>query len=432
MRRESDEFDYGYALTVHKAQGSQWDDVMLFDESYAFREHRARWLYTGVTRASRRSRSCAELFAAIAQGYADDDQRRERDERPQRARQTPGSTEGRNALEPNRLTSERRRRELSIGRQPALGALADNIGACLGFGRSSLRGLDEIVEPSPLVLLVDGIGDKARDFAIRSDEGIENRVTLGILGRGGHTGWRIWFRPPLGAASIALASSMASFLVHTQMPRRRSYPNRAPPIKFSFPGASAAFAGGVAMQLSPRDILAADDLTILTPAGETNPRLGSVHASPTRPEIFEPMKMIRVAIARRSGQPQAGQALQDDIQRDAQFQSRQGRADAEMNALRRTPGADWAHGVDRTGPVRQRSAGRDWRRRAAARSDPPAAILFLDLDVPQRVAREEMQRRIEPQQFFDHRLVDAEVRGGRAPCSSIALRPLPMPWTVAS
>ncbi len=53
VRRESDEFDYGYALTVHKAQGSQWDRVMLFDESRAFREHRARWLYTGLTRAAR-------------------------------------------------------------------------------------------------------------------------------------------------------------------------------------------------------------------------------------------------------------------------------------------------------------------------------------------------------------------------------------------
>ncbi len=52
LRRESDEFDYGYALTVHKAQGSQWDDVVLFDESGAFRDHRARWLYTGVTRAA--------------------------------------------------------------------------------------------------------------------------------------------------------------------------------------------------------------------------------------------------------------------------------------------------------------------------------------------------------------------------------------------
>jgi exodeoxyribonuclease V len=52
LRRESDEFDYGYALTVHKAQGSQWDKVVLFDESGAFREHRDRWLYTGVTRAA--------------------------------------------------------------------------------------------------------------------------------------------------------------------------------------------------------------------------------------------------------------------------------------------------------------------------------------------------------------------------------------------
>jgi len=54
LRRNSDEFDYGYALTVHKAQGSQWDDVVVFDESFAFREHRHRWLYTAVTRAAER------------------------------------------------------------------------------------------------------------------------------------------------------------------------------------------------------------------------------------------------------------------------------------------------------------------------------------------------------------------------------------------
>jgi exodeoxyribonuclease-5 len=53
-RRKADEFDYGYVLTVHKAQGSQWDDVVLFDESFAFREHRARWLYTGLTRAAKK------------------------------------------------------------------------------------------------------------------------------------------------------------------------------------------------------------------------------------------------------------------------------------------------------------------------------------------------------------------------------------------
>lgn len=52
VRRNFDEFDFGYALTVHKAQGSQWDDVMLFDESFAFKEHRQRWLYTAITRAA--------------------------------------------------------------------------------------------------------------------------------------------------------------------------------------------------------------------------------------------------------------------------------------------------------------------------------------------------------------------------------------------
>ncbi len=52
VKRRHDDFDYGYALTVHKAQGSQWDKVVLFDESYAFREHRDRWLYTAITRAA--------------------------------------------------------------------------------------------------------------------------------------------------------------------------------------------------------------------------------------------------------------------------------------------------------------------------------------------------------------------------------------------
>lgn len=51
-RRQFDEFTFGYCLTVHKAQGSQWDNVYLFDESFVFREDRQRWLYTGVTRAS--------------------------------------------------------------------------------------------------------------------------------------------------------------------------------------------------------------------------------------------------------------------------------------------------------------------------------------------------------------------------------------------
>src|SRR5262249_21461601 len=53
-RQRHHEFDFGYVLTVHKAQGSQWDDVVLFDESSAFPDNRDRWLYTGVTRAAKR------------------------------------------------------------------------------------------------------------------------------------------------------------------------------------------------------------------------------------------------------------------------------------------------------------------------------------------------------------------------------------------
>jgi exodeoxyribonuclease-5 len=53
-RLKLDEFAYGYALTVHKAQGSQWDDVLVYDESGVFREDAGKWLYTAVTRAATR------------------------------------------------------------------------------------------------------------------------------------------------------------------------------------------------------------------------------------------------------------------------------------------------------------------------------------------------------------------------------------------
>jgi exodeoxyribonuclease V len=45
------EFDYGYAITAHKSQGSQWNSVVIFDESWCFREDANRWLYTAITRA---------------------------------------------------------------------------------------------------------------------------------------------------------------------------------------------------------------------------------------------------------------------------------------------------------------------------------------------------------------------------------------------
>lgn len=48
------EFDFGYAMTCHVAQGSQWDDVVIYDESRVFRENWSRWLYTAITRAADR------------------------------------------------------------------------------------------------------------------------------------------------------------------------------------------------------------------------------------------------------------------------------------------------------------------------------------------------------------------------------------------
>lgn len=52
-RQIGDRFDFGYALTVHKSQGSQADRVLLFEEQSPYWEGELwnRWLYTAVTRA---------------------------------------------------------------------------------------------------------------------------------------------------------------------------------------------------------------------------------------------------------------------------------------------------------------------------------------------------------------------------------------------
>jgi exodeoxyribonuclease-5 len=44
-------FDFGYVLTCHKAQGSQWPSVLVIDESQVFGKNRDSWLYTAITRA---------------------------------------------------------------------------------------------------------------------------------------------------------------------------------------------------------------------------------------------------------------------------------------------------------------------------------------------------------------------------------------------
>jgi len=46
--------DFGWAITCHKSQGSQWDEVVVHDESGSFREAADQWLYTAVTRAAER------------------------------------------------------------------------------------------------------------------------------------------------------------------------------------------------------------------------------------------------------------------------------------------------------------------------------------------------------------------------------------------
>lgn len=46
-------FDYGYCITCHKSQGSEWDKVLVFDEYMKDTNH-ARWLYTAATRAKQK------------------------------------------------------------------------------------------------------------------------------------------------------------------------------------------------------------------------------------------------------------------------------------------------------------------------------------------------------------------------------------------
>lgn len=48
------ETSWGYAITCHKSQGSQWDNVVVFDEGFGrTHEDRNRWLYTAITRAEK-------------------------------------------------------------------------------------------------------------------------------------------------------------------------------------------------------------------------------------------------------------------------------------------------------------------------------------------------------------------------------------------
>jgi len=46
-----EKFDYGYVLSCHKSQGSEWDSVVVYNEPVGQGIDRQKWLYTALTRA---------------------------------------------------------------------------------------------------------------------------------------------------------------------------------------------------------------------------------------------------------------------------------------------------------------------------------------------------------------------------------------------
>lgn len=60
-----DFFDYGYAMSVHKSQGSEWNKVIVFEQrsSHWDDEFYARWLYTAITRSSKKLFIISDYYA---------------------------------------------------------------------------------------------------------------------------------------------------------------------------------------------------------------------------------------------------------------------------------------------------------------------------------------------------------------------------------
>ena len=53
-KKKLTEATFGWAITCHKAQGSQWENVVVWDDGLGRTEQdRRRWLYTAITRAER-------------------------------------------------------------------------------------------------------------------------------------------------------------------------------------------------------------------------------------------------------------------------------------------------------------------------------------------------------------------------------------------
>jgi exodeoxyribonuclease-5 len=52
-RRKHAELDFGNAVTCHRSQGSEWPNVVVFDEASAFGGNASKWRYTAFSRASK-------------------------------------------------------------------------------------------------------------------------------------------------------------------------------------------------------------------------------------------------------------------------------------------------------------------------------------------------------------------------------------------
>lgn len=54
VNRKFNQFDFGYAITCHKAQGSEFDDVLIYSQPIGSNaEEKRRWLYTAITRGKK-------------------------------------------------------------------------------------------------------------------------------------------------------------------------------------------------------------------------------------------------------------------------------------------------------------------------------------------------------------------------------------------
>jgi len=56
------EVGFNSAITAHKSQGSEWDKLLVINESWAFKEFINNWMYTSITRAKTNLIICDYLF----------------------------------------------------------------------------------------------------------------------------------------------------------------------------------------------------------------------------------------------------------------------------------------------------------------------------------------------------------------------------------